>query len=99
MAHIRAAAVAAGLWLALAPLPAGAQLPAASARVKLGTVDVRDLAFNTPAAGRWSIGRIGFTGYVQDGGRVRAERIDIERVAVTTGTQTTEIPSIVMSGA
>jgi hypothetical protein len=73
--------------------------PAASPSVKVGTLEVRDVAFATPGQGTGSIERIAFTGFVRTGDRVRAERINIDKVVIAVGTRAVEIPSIVISGA
>ncbi|MPZ58543.1 MAG: hypothetical protein GEU91_19035 [Rhizobiales bacterium] len=109
MGHVGGFAAVLGLYLAAALAPAGAQTAetprprsqsaSSNISVKVGTLEVRDLNFNTPGRGSWSIGRIGFTGFVRDGARVRADRIVIDRVVMTLGSRTTEIPSVVISGA
>ena len=101
-------ATALGLALAVAATPAAAQTDKAqssgtpssvSITLKLGTVDVRDLTFALPEGGTLSIGRIAFTGLVRNDDRARADRIDIEKMMLKSGTQTIEIPAIAISGA
>ena len=86
--------------------PAAGQTPATartssrpSVNIKIATVTVRDLAFEVPGQGRWTIGSVSFTGLVRNAARVRADRIEIDNVVVASGAWTIEIPSIVMSGA
>jgi hypothetical protein len=93
--------------VAMAPIgPAAGQTPDTarpssrpSVNIKIATVTVRDLAFELPGRGRWTIGSISFTGLVRSGTRVLADRIEIDNVVVVSGAWTIEIPSIVMSGA
>jgi len=105
--RVRSAA-ALGMVLAAASMPAAAQTDRAQPRgapsslnitLKVGTVDVRDLTFPLPEGGTLSIGRIAFTGLVRNDERARADRIDIEKMTLKTGTQTIEIPAIAISGA
>jgi hypothetical protein len=99
MGFLGRCAVVAGLCLAAAVMPAAAQSGSPALRMKLGTIEARDLVFNPPGLGTLSIGRIGFSGFVHDGARTRAERIDVDNIKLTAGSRTTEIPSIVITGA
>lgn len=104
MGHLVRSAAIAGLYVAAGLVQAAAQTipgspPAASVSVKVGTVALRDLSFDAPGHGRWSIDRITFTGLVREGTRVRADRIRIDTAVVTLGSRTMQIPSIVIVGA
>lgn len=108
MGYLGGYAAALAFCIAATSVPAAAQsvdrqprsqaAASASVSVKVGTLEVRDVTFVTPA-GNWSIGRIAFGGFVRNDTRIRAERIDIEKVVMTLGSRTLDIPSIVITGA
>ena len=110
MTRLRLRAAAWGFALAVVSTPTAAQTTdtappkpqlgqASDVSIKVGTLELRDLGFDVPGRGRWSIGRIAFGGFSRNGSQSRAERIDIEKVVMTAGSQTVEIPSVVISGA
>lgn len=65
---------------------------------RAGTAEFRDIAFGTPATGALSIGKISFVGFVREGERVRADRVDMERMEARIGTRTIEIPTLTVTG-
>jgi hypothetical protein len=93
--------------LLLAPLaPAGAQTgseptgaPGVRAGIQVRTLEVRDLSFGSSRDLALSIERVVFRGFASSGNRVRADRIDVERIVIKAGSQTTEIPALAITGA
>jgi hypothetical protein len=65
---------------------------------RAGTAEFRDIAFGTPATGALSIGKISFTGFVREGERVRADRVEMERMEARIGTRTIQIPTLTVAG-
>ena len=104
--QLRRSAIALALTAGIASVPAAAQgLGEAASRaakslalrgMHAGTMEVRDVTFGAPGAGP-SIGRMLFTGFKRDGGRVHADRVDLEDVRLTLGPQITTIPAVTMS--
>ena len=79
------------------PAPAPIPSPTASLSMKVRTVEVRDIVLGTPDASL-AIDRIAFTGFVREGERVHADKMEIEAVKGQAGTLTLEIPKLSLSG-
>jgi hypothetical protein len=62
--------------------------------VKAGTADFRDITIGTPATGSVSIGKISFVGFVREGDKVRADRVEVEKLTGKVGERTIEVPAI-----
>lgn len=86
-------AVGLGLGLLLAAAPSGRDAALAQGTVRAGSLDFRDLAYDG-RFGAGSIGLVSFSGLVQEGDRVRAATVRIERLTWKVPVASMEIPAI-----
>ncbi|MDC7789971.1 hypothetical protein PQJ75_29010 [Rhodoplanes sp. TEM] len=99
-------ALAVGCGLALLGTGADAQglgdavrdAGAAVARMRAGTIEIKDVTLGGPDGSALAIGRAAFAGFSREGGTVVASRLAIETVTATVGTQSWQIPRITLDG-
>ncbi|RAI44393.1 hypothetical protein [Rhodoplanes roseus] len=99
-------ALAVGCGLAL--LGAGAQAQglgdavrdagSAVARMRVGTIEIKDVTLGGQGGASVTIGRAAFAGFSRDGGTVVASRLAIENLTATVATQTWRIPLVTLDG-
>lgn len=103
MTRLNWSAPALVLFLAFAAMPAEAQLPdlkkkVGEINVQAGTAEFRDITIGAPDTGSLSIGRIAFVGFSRTGERVKADRVDMERLTGKVGARTVEVPTLTITG-
>lgn len=99
-------ALALGFGLALLGTGADAQglgdamrdAGAAVARMRAGTIEIKDVTLGGPDGSALAIGRAAFAGFSREAGTVVASRLAIETVTATVGTQSWQIPRITLDG-
>jgi hypothetical protein len=66
--------------------------------VQAGTAEFRDVTFGKPETGAVTIGKIAFVGFVRDGERVRAEKVEVTSLTGRIGTRAIEVPTLTVTG-
>ncbi len=103
MTKLRWRAPALALCLALTAVPGQAFAQgdltkgARDMNVRAGTAEFRDVSFGTDDTGSVTIGKISFIGFARDSDRVRADRVEIEKLTGRIGTRVIEVPTITVA--
>src|SRR5258707_2685615 len=66
--------------------------------VTAGNAEFRDITIGTPGTGSVSIGKISFAGFVRDGERVKADKVEIQNLVGKVGNRTIEVPTATIAG-
>jgi hypothetical protein len=66
--------------------------------VRAGGAEFHDITIGSPDTGSVSIGKISFIGFVQDGEKVKADKVEIEKLVGKVGNRTIEVPAVTVTG-